>query len=453
MIVSLAEKKARSLPQTPDTWLLGVRRAPVWVGEDGAPRRRPWAVLVVSRRTGQIRFVEMLEERPSPEAVLERVLRAMSHPAPSVREKVRPTQLGTDVPEVAAFLRPRLKTLGIRVSSPGRLEALDEVFRNLEGAMNGRPALPGLGAASGVEDAWLGEFFEAAAAYYRAAPWTRWHDAVVLEIRYPAGAAPRYATVLGAEGQVFGLALYPSREDLALVHSARDPAAAAGAMRSVAVWFSPEHEVPFADLDEMEGKRWPVAGPEAYPVAVKMDPDDGADRPDADELRLLAAGLRGVAALASREMAPGGAELPLPAIHGARRVGVALAAAGPAGEMPRGARELLEDFVGGWHHDEASHRFALEAGAFLLGFLAVHLAPRGLSPATMVKHQENAWWIGRLATAVEGRGPFTPALFDREPRYVEGFRRLASRAESRARSYLATWNHLRRYARSFAGNE
>ncbi|MFH1116719.1 MAG: hypothetical protein V1792_22615, partial [Pseudomonadota bacterium] len=58
----------------------------------------------------------------------------------------------------------------------------------------------------------------------------------------------------------------------------------------------------------------------------------------------------------------------------------------------------LEEFIGEWHYDEASHQFAKALGRYLFEFID-HLRKQDFSERTVCKHMDNCWCIGYLECA------------------------------------------------------
>jgi hypothetical protein len=63
-------------------------------------------------------------------------------------------------------------------------------------------------------------------------------------------------------------------------------------MSALSMMFSEAFEIPVRDLDAIEGHGWPVAGPEAYPLVIRINPGCAVRPPLAWELELLEGCLR-----------------------------------------------------------------------------------------------------------------------------------------------------------------
>lgn len=125
----------------------------------------------------------------------------------------------------------------------------------------------------------LAEFHEAAAAFYTAAPWAseETEGPFLLDLPREAGEdlagldpselRPWAASVMGAMGESFGVALYSQPGDLADILTAADALQAAmeAIGFSLTVDFDRKAELTRAMQREIAAARWPIAGPGAYP--------------------------------------------------------------------------------------------------------------------------------------------------------------------------------------------
>jgi hypothetical protein len=101
---------------------------------------------------------------------------------------------------------------------------------------------------------------------------------------------------MGQSGMTLGLAIYERLEDVVemFVRVAPDVASADG----LSVIFGEEGDMPMPDLDAIEQFGWPIATPEAYPMALRVRPGPSVETPPAPEIRFLTAALEGATWLA-----------------------------------------------------------------------------------------------------------------------------------------------------------
>jgi tetratricopeptide (TPR) repeat protein len=93
-----------------------------------------------------------------------------------------------------------------------------------------------------------------------------------------------HLTVLGSAGQVFGLGFYETPGEHAALLAAADPIAQIESRGHWSVFYGSIMELPLGDADLWAEHCLPVAGDQAYPVAVWLGPGEGVRRPD---LRIL----------------------------------------------------------------------------------------------------------------------------------------------------------------------
>lgn len=482
----------RRLRQSDAVWLCTARCAPFWIMPKDRPAYRPYVVLVQEQDTQLIRHTHTQDEHPTPESVLQVLVKAMRNPllgpflSPllGLGSRSRPARIILDDADLVQALMPRLGEAGIRCDYRAALPQIHAALREMEARITKREPVPGLLSVPGATVPLVGEFFSAGAEYYRQAPW-RWMDNwLPIEVRYPPHGRARFALVLGSGGETLGLSLYESLADVHLVFSG---VPAEQRLRQIS-WFSlvldKATAMSFDDLDAIDQYGWPVAGEQAYPLAFKSTPTGGdAEIPNASELAWLTATVRVIPDFVLRHLhADRGAPQPaqaiyaLPGVHGGQNIllryppqeqltpedKVATHALEVRMESPQDAEHIeddqvgqeLEEFIRDWYHDEPSHEFARQMGAFLFQFLD-YLASTGLSRQTLRKHTSNCWCIGKFECDYGYHDTFSPAIFLGSPKYLYEFKRKMSDSKYAVNSYKATWRKLERYVPSGAafGNE
>jgi hypothetical protein len=97
---------------------------------------------------------------------------------------------------------------------------------------------------------------------------------------------------MGQSGMTLGLAMY---EDLELLQSIlRQEGDTDRRQAGISVMFGEAFEISVRDLDTAERHGWPVAGPEAYPLILRVNPGMAVRPPLAWELELTEACLRAI---------------------------------------------------------------------------------------------------------------------------------------------------------------
>jgi hypothetical protein len=108
---------------------------------------------------------------------------------------------------------------------------------------------------------------------------------------------PWYAVVMGQSGIEQGLAIY---EDLAalrrMITGRASEAENAKGMSALSLMYSEAFDISPFDLDAIEKHGWPVAGPEAYPLVLRINPGPSLRAPLVWELELLESCLRTIPA-------------------------------------------------------------------------------------------------------------------------------------------------------------
>jgi len=444
--------KVRRLPQNDATWLCTARRARTWITPRDQPPYRPYAVLVLEQEKELIRRIELEEEQPTPDVVMEALLKAMLRPMLGSGRRVRPARVSLDDADLVRALKPRLAEIDVRCDHRPSLPLTDAALREMEVHMTKQEPIPGLLSVPGATEPLVRELFAAAAQYYRQAPWRWIGNASPIEVRYPPDGRARYAVVLGSGGEAFGLSLYESVDDLRIVFSSIEPEQIAEQVS----WFSLDFEeaimMPFDDLDAMEKHGWPVAGEKAYPLAIKAVPPDEWHVPSASEMAWLAAALRAIPHFVTEHLDAGQGQPPearyaLPPVHGGQQIALRY----PVSLLDPEEQEL-EEYIEDWYWDEPSHEFARQVGTFLFQFMD-YLETTDLSERTIRKHESNCWFIGKLECDYGYHDTFSPEIFLGEPSYLSEFKRKVSDSRYAIDSYKATWRKLARYVRSLGYGE
>ncbi|PJH75017.1 MAG: hypothetical protein CO064_08890 [Anaerolineae bacterium CG_4_9_14_0_8_um_filter_58_9] len=463
--------KLHRLRQGNATWQCAARRAPFWIMPKDRPPYRPFIILVVDQDTELIYKTDIQEERPTPEAILEILFKAMQGTLLNLWHRGRPARILVDDAKLAQVLAPRLAELEIRCDYRATLPQANSALLEMEEHATKRKPIPGLLSIPGVTVPLAAEFFAAAADYYRQKPWRWMENWLPIAVRYPPDGRARYALVLGRGGETYGLSVYESLEDVDIVLSDTSPEKHAPLVPWFSLVLDEATGMSFADLDAIEQYGWPVAGEKAYPMAIKATPkSDWGELPSASELAWLAAALRVLPDFVTRHLhaergmpRPAHATYSLSGVHGGQKIALRFPAeaqstppdadtAGSSNADQDADMEELEKFIQDWHWDEASHEIARQMGAFLFQFLD-HLEASGLSRQTMRKHESNCWCIGWLECGYGYHDSFTPAIFLGGPSYENEFRRKVSDSKYALNSYRATWRKLERYVLSLGYEE
>ena len=273
------------LLQEQDTWQADFRQLPTWT-KSAAGNIRPWMILATSPAADLILTHEVADQEPSPDALWDILVQAMQHP--SMGKPHRPTELQVRANDRWEYLRPHLEEIGVRLTVTAELDHVDVLLKELSERLGGK-AEPGLLDAPGVTPRLVAGFYEAAAEFFRLAPWKKlgYENAIQVECdKFQSG--PWYAVLMGQSGLTIGLALY---DDLQLLKSLWTGKGGDedNARRTVAttLTFGEEWDIPVADLDAAKRHNWKVARPDAYPLIFHKELGLVMRPPLAPELELM----------------------------------------------------------------------------------------------------------------------------------------------------------------------
>ena len=293
-----AENGWSGLPQAYDIWQAGFRQLLAWMKVEGR-RVVPWVVIVASRETDRVLATKILTEKPTADVLWDLLAEAMQDPAD--HQPRRPTRIEVQSDARWDELEPHLDELGIELQECETLEYFDDLFESLRQHLAGDDP-PGLLDVPRISPRMIARFFEAAAAFYRLAPWRSlgYERAIKVECeRFQSG--PWYAVVMGQSGVTLGLALY---EDLGLLrrlwsNRSHDEETARRTVALV-VTYDLEVDVHPKHLDDAKRHGWEIANPEAYPAVDRKERGMVMRPPLAWEMVLLEGCLRAIPEFLSR---------------------------------------------------------------------------------------------------------------------------------------------------------
>jgi tetratricopeptide (TPR) repeat protein len=284
---ALGCERLKRLPRSRnfEIWQAGFRQMPTVIECGGEPVM-PWTVLVANRTDELIMATRLLTCEPSSELLWDALDQAMQHPA--IGDPHRPTHVQVERDARWEALRPHLGEIGLALDCSEELVLLRALFDDLVDHLSkNRP--PGLLDVPMVTPERLAPFFQAAAYFYRRAPW-RFVDceiAVKIECdKFQSG--PWYAVVMGQSGITLGLALYEDLKFLRKIWTGRLSNPELGRQTvALSVTFDPWKEINPKDLYAAKRCGWEVAGPEAYPNVFRKVRGMTIRPPLAWELELL----------------------------------------------------------------------------------------------------------------------------------------------------------------------
>lgn len=133
------------------------------------------------------------------------------------------------------------------------------------------------------------DFYRAAATFYRESPWRTVGEGETIKIAcQQLGGGPWYAVILGKMINIKGLMLFDDREGRRLMQRANYQRIA-DRLRAIAVHFEDAGQAHPEDVAAVQRHAFEVAGPNAYPLAFRMETGRRFREPVAWELELLEA--------------------------------------------------------------------------------------------------------------------------------------------------------------------
>lgn len=297
IMAPLSDEELRELDELPqqigETWQADARPMLTWMTVEDVPVR-PWAILVANVDEDLILNAELCPEPPDDEALWRCLLKAFLRPAAG--RPHRPGILQVASQQQLEAVGEKLATAGIECRVSTNLPLLDTMFEELGKRFAAPAPRSSLLNSPGVTPQVVGRFFDAAAGFYRRAPWRKLTGDVPIKIecdKFQNGTW--YAVVMGQSGMTQGLAMY---EDPALLREVLsgdlDEEQSARRTSGLGLTFGEAFEIAVQDLDAAEKHHWPVAGPEAYPSAFRVNPGLALRTPLAWELELLEGCLRAI---------------------------------------------------------------------------------------------------------------------------------------------------------------
>ncbi|MBM4018723.1 MAG: hypothetical protein FJ288_10415 [Planctomycetes bacterium] len=298
-------ERLKRLPQRAnETWQGGIVRMPAWVTGDGPRPFRPVTAMWVSLRTGLVHTGEG-GRRPEEKDFAMALDALVGFATDEKLAGYRPGKLEVNDPALAEHLAGLLAEAGVRVEHCARLPALERCLKDLAEHLNRGPLPPGAMEGKAVTIERLRPYAEAAKMFFEAAPWQHLSNEDLIAIEAPAARPDmRFAVVMGAGGQEYGLGFYRSIDQYWEMVEAEQP----GDFAPDGLWavnFDDITEIPMADADLWEDHGLPVAGDRAYPWAIRYESRGRLRRPGADVLVFFEGLLRALAATTVDEMDSG----------------------------------------------------------------------------------------------------------------------------------------------------
>jgi tetratricopeptide (TPR) repeat protein len=303
--------KLRDLPKIPITCQGGVYPFPIAVQDDAGRRFQPRFPLWADSEAGAIHPGEPIAPDQEPEPVALQALFGFIEKL--LHFKACPERVEVRDASLAQYLRLHLNGTGIEIVESKRLTVADRAAAEFAKMMEQMapemtPEMPSLLSPRGMTVERLRAFAEAAAEFYRAAPWETFSDADLIQVESPK--PPKglgFFTVLGAGRQTYGLGIYSSRKHVEQFiragHTGQYDASLLDGLTQFT--FDPRDDLPPGDAEIWDELRLPLADRDAFPCVVKRSSDGSTNRPTAKELTYLEAVLRAFALTTEEDLDSG----------------------------------------------------------------------------------------------------------------------------------------------------
>ena len=291
-----SQKDLLDLPQSRDSWLFAIRRLHTWNLSKRKEPVRPFLIIAVNRSTDTIQGSSLVEKSDI-QSARKVLFSAMAHPPKELETKPqRPAKVIFEDRELLKALASNLLKIGVQATCYPHNEHLDAMLKDLEANLNdNQPDIPGLLSGNKITPRVVGDLFNAAAEFYRAAPWIQLSNDDFLAIRVLPQKEPYYVSVMGQAGVEYGLALYLHWADVERMYIPQDhPMELIPSGGSHSFLFNEITEISFDDLDAIEKYCWPVVDILAYPFPAIFETAGLVRRPDREEILWYEAVLRAI---------------------------------------------------------------------------------------------------------------------------------------------------------------
>jgi tetratricopeptide (TPR) repeat protein len=345
----MPKKNPSELLQSSATWYFFVQRLRTWIVPEDEPPYRPFLSLIFNLSAGTIRGHD-IGTSPTASNAKKMLFRAMTKPEAKMDENPeRPARIFFEDEAWMTALRLALQEIGVECRLRPQTDLSRELVAELETYMRGdRPVIPGLLRQKRVNPPLIGALFEAAAEFYRAAPWVQLGNNHLLSLSVSSQKEPYYATVMGQGGVEYGLGVYQTWEQVERQYGDYDRLRdLLGSEERHVFFFNEITQVPFDDLDALETYQWAVAGPQAYPVPLIFILPDEIRRPTREELLWYEAVMRAIPRFVQEHLTldsagqPEPAEAHIPVNTYAGKVNVTIKY--PGGDLPKARATSLFD--------------------------------------------------------------------------------------------------------------
>ncbi len=285
--IEIDEEQLQELPLIAEaTWWVIVRRLSSWIHIDHELKSM-FLLLVMETDRGIILKTDLCET-PTTDWIIGNIQQTMLRPMQVDPHK--PGQIEVESEELLLQLGEPLEKLGIPCRTKQMEDFVDELFESMSEDLSGHRSFA-LTKCSGMTPEKLGEFYRAAAAYFRFAPWRKVPGDSVIHIHVEGLSNPDwYGVIMGQMGMELGIALYDDRENLRAIMEEDLTDEERGRITSgVALTFGEKSDASPLDCAAIEEYGWPIVNEQAYPTVIRVNPGMSTRMPLLWELELMQA--------------------------------------------------------------------------------------------------------------------------------------------------------------------
>ncbi len=297
------------LPQTPEIWFVCQRALALQIEDLPVS---PTVLALVNLTDTHLLRLDVFESAPEAELVRDLLLQAMRTPEQGELTPHRPKEVKFEQADLLEAIAPALKEIKVAASAGEAPSFITNLIANLTGELSQALAgdaveLPGLLSIAGTNPKMIASLFDAAAGFYRLAPWRNIANEHTLAVTIDPPGEQVFVQVMGNGGMEFGLSLYRSWEEvLRMFEFSNSPLDKLPESGMHGLTFEDKGELPSDDQAALRKYGWKTAGRKACPMPIIFTKDGGAERPDRQELIYYEALLRGLPGFIEHNLTPDG---------------------------------------------------------------------------------------------------------------------------------------------------
>jgi tetratricopeptide (TPR) repeat protein len=341
IIQAMAKKRKPNspaqLPQTDETWFFCLRDMPLDYEVLGL---KPTILILLDLSDERILRLDVYDSPPEADLVGMQLLQAITEPVQDGVLPHRPSEIQFENADLLSAVAPVLSGIRVAASVAAAPDLVDAFIAGLRDTFGSLPTeVPGLLSVPGTDPKMIARLFDAAAIFYRAAPWKQVTNDQTLAVTIDPPGQELFVQVMGNGGMEFGLSLYTDWDDVVgMFQEADSPLDLVPEAGMHGLTFESKADLPDEDQEGVRKYGWKAAGRKAYPMPIIFTAEGEARRPDRQELLYYEALLRGLPGFIEHKLIPAGggeyqaAEAMVETQHadGAVRLTIRY----PAGELP-----------------------------------------------------------------------------------------------------------------------